>query len=162
MLKNLKEIWETRSAHVMVGLTVLALLVAICLFVVIAKRMSPTTEPEVCNKLCRVTYRLDKARDENIDLRVKVQKLETALLEKDEKKTYPPDSRHFYNCKPPKKRGDWNLALYSNTTNQLWVYECMSWRGHTSPQYMLPEAERKKVTCTDTERGVTYPYDSSP
>ena len=111
----------------------------------------------ICDKLCQVTLALDTARDENIDLRAKVQKLKTALREKDEKTVRnPPDSRHFYDCKPAKKRGDWNLVLYSHTTNQLWSYQCDSWRGHTSPQYMLPEAERKKVTCRD-QRGVTYP-----
>lgn len=70
----------------------------------------------------------------------------------------PPNSRHFYNCKPASKEGSWNLTLYSNTTNEMVTWQCSDWRGHTSPQYLLPKEKQKKLTCKD-ERGLSYPYE---
>jgi hypothetical protein len=145
-----------RQSVVILSITV-ALVGVIGIFAVMNLPDRERIHTRICDKLCQVTLALDEARDENVDLRAKTQKLKDALQEKDEKKTYPPDSRHFYDCKPAKKKGDWNLMLYSNTTNQLWAWRCDSWRGHTSQKYILPETERKKVTCTD-QSGVTYPY----
>lgn len=158
--KPVKEAWwRGRGRTAWVGLVVV---VAVgVLTVVAARKMSTTDEATIkaCDAVCELARRLDKAVSENIDLRAEKQRLKAELQEKDEKTVRnPPDSRHFYDCKPAKKKGMWNLALYSHTTNQLSAYECASWRGHTSPHNILSETERKKLTCTDPQRGVTLPW----
>ena len=107
--------------------------------------------PSHCDELCGVQKELKTVRNENIDLRAKVSRLEEEL-----KGTNPPNSRHFYDCKPSKKDGMWTMAIHSYTTSTLSTYYCMSHNGHTSQDRHVPDTEQKKLTCTD-QRGTSYP-----
>jgi hypothetical protein len=138
--------------QVLVGL--LILLAALSVLTVVAARKMSRNEAVIkaCDKVCEVSKKFDKVYSENIDLRNQVHLLEVKL-----KKKNPHGSRHFYNCIDARKGSrDWNLALYSATTNKLHTWSCDSWHGHTSQK--LPPAEQLQLVCTD-EKGTRYPYE---